>query len=67
MKYVGGVDVGSTQTKAVIIDETGKVVGRALVDMETSMITVAEDAFKAALEDAGIQESQVVRIAGTGS
>ncbi len=66
MKYVGGVDVGSTQTKAVIIDETGKVVGRALVDMETSMVTVAEDAFKAALEDAGIQESQVVRIAGTG-
>lgn len=66
MKYVGGVDVGSTQTKAVIIDETGKVVGRALLDMETSMVTVAEDAFKAALENAGIEQSKVVRIAGTG-
>lgn len=66
MKYVGGVDVGSTQTKAIIIDENGKVVGRALLDMEQSMITVAQDAFAAAIENAGIQESQVVRIAGTG-
>ena len=24
MKYFGGVDVGSTQTKAILIDETGK-------------------------------------------
>jgi predicted CoA-substrate-specific enzyme activase len=66
MKYVGGVDVGSTQTKAVIVDEDGKVVGRALLDMETSMITVAEDAFAAALEDAGVERSEVVRVAGTG-
>ncbi len=66
MKYVAGVDVGSTQTKAVIIDENGKIVGRALLDMETSMITVAEDGYKAALENAGVDESKVVRIAGTG-
>lgn len=57
MKYVGGVDVGSTQTKAVIIDENCKVVGRALLDMETSMVTVAEDAFTAALADAGIERA----------
>ena len=66
MKYFGGVDVGSTQTKAILIDETGKVVGRALLDMETSMITVAEDAFKAALADAGINREDVARVAGTG-
>ena len=66
MKYFGGVDVGSTQTKAILIDETGKVVGRALLDMETSMITVADDAFKAALVDAGINREDVVRVAGTG-
>ena len=66
MKYFGGVDVGSTQTKAILIDETGKVVGRALLDMETSMITVADDAFKAALADAGINREDVVRVAGTG-
>ncbi len=66
MKYYGGVDVGSTQTKAVIIDAEGKLVGRALKDMETSMKTVAQDAFQAALADAGITEEQVERVAGTG-
>src|SRR5690606_34365753 len=66
MNYIGGVDVGSTQTKAVILDEDGKVVGRALLDMETSMVTIAQDAFRAALADAGIDEAQVVRIASTG-
>ncbi len=67
MKYTGGVDVGSTQTKAIIIDENRKVVGRALMNLETSMITIAEDAFKAAIADAGISNpDDIVRIAGTG-
>lgn len=29
MKYFGGCDVGSTYTKAVIIDENGKIVGKS--------------------------------------
>jgi len=66
MRYVGGVDVGSTQTKAVILDENGKVVGRALLDMETSMVTIAQDAYRAALADAGLREEQVARVASTG-
>ncbi len=66
MKYVAGVDVGSTQTKAVIIDANRTIVGRALLDMETSMVTVAEDAFRAALRNADIAEDQVLHITGTG-
>ncbi len=66
MKYVAGVDVGSTQTKAVILDEHRAIVGRALLDMETSMTTVAQDAFRAALEAAGIAEGDVSWVAGTG-
>lgn len=66
MKYVAGVDVGSTQTKAVIIDENKSIVGRALLDMETSMVTVAQDAFRVALDNAGIAEDDVVWVAGTG-
>lgn len=66
MRYTGGVDVGSTQTKAVILDEGGRVAGRALLDMETSMVTIAQDAFRAALADAGVEEAQVARIASTG-
>ena len=66
MRYVAGVDVGSTQTKAVILDEHRAIVGRALLDMETSMTTVAQDAFRAALEAAGIAEGDVAWVAGTG-
>ncbi len=66
MKYVAGVDVGSTQTKAIILDENETVVGRALLDMELSMVTVAQDAFRAALESAGISEGDVVYVVGTG-
>ncbi len=66
MRYTAGVDVGSTQTKAVIIDENCRIVARTLLDMETSMATVAQDAFKAALEQAGVAESDVVYVTGTG-
>ena len=66
MKYVAGVDVGSTQTKALIIDQNRTIVGRALLDMETSMVTVAQDAFNAALANADISEDQVLYVVGTG-
>lgn len=66
MRYVAGVDVGSTQTKAVILDENGTVVARSLLDMETSMATVAQDAFRAALDAGGLAESSVHYVVGTG-
>ena len=31
MKYFGGCDVGSTYTKAVILDETGKMVANTTI------------------------------------
>lgn len=65
-KYFAGVDVGSTQTKAIIVDEHGAIVGRALADMETSMKTIAQDAFRAALDNAGIAEGDVGYVVGTG-
>ena len=65
-KYFAGVDVGSTQTKAIIVDERGAIVGRALADMETSMKTIAHDAFRAALDNAGIAEGDVEYVVGTG-
>ena len=66
MKYVAGVDVGSTQTKAVIIDRNRTIVGRALLDMEASMVTIAQDAYQAALKNADITEDQVEYVAATG-
>ena len=47
MKYFGGCDVGSTYTKCVILDETGKMAANTTVRSRI----VANESAKAALED----------------
>jgi predicted CoA-substrate-specific enzyme activase len=66
MAYAAGVDVGSTQTKAVIIDEGRTIVSRALVETGANVIRAAEGAFQAALETGGLQEEEVEYVVGTG-
>lgn len=66
MRYAGGVDVGSTQTKAVVIDEDGTIVGRALIDTGADVVRAAENAFGQALADHAIDKSTVSYVVGTG-
>lgn len=66
MAYAVGVDVGSTQTKAVIINEEREIVGRSLVDTGANVVQAAENAFQEALANSGIQEEEVEYIIGTG-
>src|SRR5579884_3347938 len=66
MAYAAGVDVGSTQTKAIIIDESGAIVGRALIDTGANVIVAAEQAYVAAMNGAGIEERQIGYVVGTG-
>ncbi len=66
MRYAGGVDVGSTQTKAVIIDENRKIVGRCLTDTGGDVTEAAENAFARAMQDHGIQREDVGFVVGTG-
>jgi (R)-2-hydroxyacyl-CoA dehydratese activating ATPase len=66
MAYAAGVDVGSTQTKAVIIDAAARIVGRALIDTGANVVVAAERAYVTALEDGGIDEESVGYIVGTG-
>ncbi|MBI3403708.1 MAG: 2-hydroxyglutaryl-CoA dehydratase [Acidobacteria bacterium] len=66
MAYAAGVDVGSTQTKAVIVDERGVVTGRALIDTGANVVVAAENAYVRALTDARIQEEEVGYVVGTG-
>ena len=49
MAYAAGVDVGSTQTKAVVIDEERNIVARALTDTGANVIRAAESSFEQAL------------------
>jgi predicted CoA-substrate-specific enzyme activase len=66
MAYAAGVDVGSTQTKAVVVDESGAIVGRALIDTGGNVVAAAEKAFILALEANGIAEDEVGYVVGTG-
>jgi predicted CoA-substrate-specific enzyme activase len=66
MAYAAGVDVGSTQTKAVIVDEAGTIVARALVETGANVIRAAENAFSTALESGNLTEEEVEFVVGTG-
>jgi predicted CoA-substrate-specific enzyme activase len=66
MAYAAGVDVGSTQTKAVLVDESERIVGRALTDTGANVIAAAQQAFATALADAGAREEEVEYVIGTG-
>lgn len=66
MKYAGGVDVGSTQTKAVIINEDREIVGRSLIYTGADVIQAAHDAFDLALKSNDLERSQVGYVIGTG-
>jgi (R)-2-hydroxyacyl-CoA dehydratese activating ATPase len=66
MAYAAGVDVGSTQTKAIIVDEAATIVGRALIETGANVVVAAERAYVAALDDGGVREEDVGYVVGTG-
>jgi predicted CoA-substrate-specific enzyme activase len=66
MIYGGAVDVGSTQTKAIILGDARQIVGRALIDTGANVTRAAEKAFDLALKDAGLRREQVGYVVGTG-
>ncbi|MBZ5701731.1 MAG: acyl-CoA dehydratase activase [Acidobacteriia bacterium] len=69
MRYAAGVDVGSTQTKAVIMQADGgekKMIASALVDTGANVQKAGENGFLAACKEAGIAPEQVGYVVGTG-
>ena len=61
MAYAAGVDVGSTQTKAVIIDEAGQIVARALGPTGANVVRAAEEMFHEALTSGDLREEAGTR------
>jgi predicted CoA-substrate-specific enzyme activase len=68
MRFAAGVDVGSTQTKAVILHDDGvaKIAARALVETGAHVQKAAETGFLAACREACITPQQVGFVVGTG-
>ena len=66
MIYAAGVDVGSTQTKAVIVDEQLAILARVLIDTGANVTRAAERSFAEALLAAGLRREAVAHVVGTG-
>lgn len=66
MIYAAGVDVGSTQTKAIVLAEDHKIVARCLINTGANVSRVAERAFREAVASAAITPEQVAYVVGTG-
>jgi len=66
MAYAAGVDVGSTQTKAVIVDEGRRIVARSLTMTGANVTRAAEEAYAEALRAGNLEEEEVEYVVGTG-
>ena len=66
MRYVAGVDVGSTQAKAVVLDDQARIVGQAILDVEMNMGTAAQQVFAKVVENAGLAPEDIAFTVATG-
>lgn len=66
MMYTAGLDVGSTYTKAGILDGDGELVGRSMVPTGFRLEQAARSALDAALAEAGIGDAELLYTATTG-
>lgn len=66
MPYFAGVDVGSSATKAVILDDQRRIVGRGLSPSAADLAGAAQRAFQQALDEAGAEAGAVSAVTSTG-
>jgi len=64
--FGAGVDVGSTQTKAVIVDGERRIVARTLIATGANVTRAGEQAFRRACDVAGLPRDAVGYVVGTG-
>ena len=66
MSFVAGIDVGSTYTKAVILNEDHVILGHALKNTGFKLPEVSRHVYQSALENAGLTESDISYVVTTG-
>ncbi len=67
MTITAGIDVGSTYTKAVILDADHKLLGRALRPTGFKLGEVSHSTYQDALTNAGLMQSDVDYVVATGT
>jgi predicted CoA-substrate-specific enzyme activase len=66
MNYVAGIDVGSTYTKALILDQDFQIAGRTMKSTGFKLAQVAQESLDLALVDAGLDQDDISYIVATG-
>ncbi len=66
MNYAAGIDVGSTQTKAVLIDESRAIVARALINTGAYVKLAGQRVLDEMLETSKVPRDQIGFVVGTG-
>jgi predicted CoA-substrate-specific enzyme activase len=66
MSLTAGIDVGSTYTKALLLDEHERIVGRAVMKTGFRLAEAARRVLDTALAEAGASECDVAYIVATG-
>lgn len=66
MSCTAGIDVGTTYTKAAVVDEMGHLLGTAMVPTGFRLEAAAQASLGAALERAGVERAAIDYIATTG-
>lgn len=66
MSYTGGIDVGSTYTKAIILDADYEIIGNYLNKTGFQLEKAARGAFAEALKNAGLKERDIAYTIATG-
>ena len=65
MEYAVGIDVGSTQTKAVALDTARAIVARVLIDSGANVVRAGQRAMEE-IHKAGISRAEIKFVVGTG-
>ncbi len=66
MIFTAGIDVGSTYTKAVILNEHEVILSQAISNTGFKLAEVARQVYDRALKDAGLAESDISYVVATG-
>ncbi len=66
MKYAAGIDVGSTQSKAVLIDTSRAIAAKSLIDTGANVKRAGQRGLDALLKESGVQREQIGFVVGTG-
>jgi predicted CoA-substrate-specific enzyme activase len=66
MIYTAGIDIGSTYTKAVILNDKNEIVGRVMEPTGFKLTEVAERAYEKSIDQAGLATADISYVIATG-